>query len=491
MAVPFAAADANAMRITKRLVFTCPLILLCCSCLQTPQTPATPVTAVTPSTPVAPAKTDKPKNVILMIGDGMGFAQVKAYRYYADDPSTPLIEPLPFDRYLVGAVVTDSILMNCGEGGAAPCVRDPYAITDSASAATTYATGQDTLIGRLGLSPTGEVQQNIIEMARRNGKSAGLVATSQITHATPAAFAAHVLDRYQYSDIADQLFDNQWDNAPLCAVLLGGGTADLQRKDRDLVAEFTQAGYTVVSNRDELLHTDASHLLGLFAPWGLPRAWDRGANVPSLADMTRAALKALEQNPQGFFLMVEGSEIDWAAHEDDIAGVVSEMEDFSAAIEVALEFAAKQGDTLVVITADHETGGMSLGRDDIYHWDPRPLRGMKKTPAAMTEEYLAGSEPLSQVVARSVPFTLTVEEQTRLDNYPHEVPSDPAYGVDGIGAYMGINEMMSKRTVTGWSTLGHTGVDVPLYAVGPGSENFRGLLQNEELGQRLQAALLP
>ncbi len=479
------------MRIAKRLVFTCPLILLCCSCLQTPQTPAPPVTVVSPPTPVAPAKTGKPKNVILMIGDGMGFAQVKAYRNYADDPSTPLIEPLPFDPYLVGAVATDSIFMNCGEGGAAPCVRDPYGITDSASAGTTYATGQDTVIGRLSLSPTGEIQESISEMARREGTSVGMVVSSQITHATPAAFLAHVKDRGQYSDIADQLFDNQWDNKPLAAVLLGGGTADLKRKDRDLVAEFTGAGYTYVSNRDELLQADASQLLGLFAPWGLARAWDRDAHVPSLSDMTHAALKVLEQNPQGFFLMIEGSQIDWAAHADDIAGVISEMEDFSAATEVALEFAAQQGDTLVVITADHETGGMSLGRDDIYHWDPRPLRGMKKTPAAMTEEYLASSEPLSQVVARSISFTLTAEEQTRLDSYPREVPSDPAYGVDGIAAYMGINEMLSKRTVTGWSTLGHTSVDVPLYAVGPGSENFRGLLQNEELGQRLQAALLP
>jgi alkaline phosphatase len=347
------------------------------------------------------------------------------------------------------------------------------------------------VIGRLGLSPAGEIQESISEKARRQGKSIGMVVTSQITHATPAAFAVHVKDRLQNSNIADQLFDNQWDKAPLASVLLGGGTTDLQRTDRDLVAEFTQAGYTFVSNRDELLQADASRLLGLFAPWGLARAWDRDEDVPSLADMTRAALKALEQNQQGFFLMVEGSQIDWAAHADDVAGVVSEMEDFSVAIEVALEFAARQGDTLVVITADHETGGMSLGRDDIYHWDPRPLRGMKKTPAAMTAEYLAGSEPLSQVVARSIPFTLTAEEQTRLDNYPREVPADPAYGMDGIGAYMGINEIMSRRTVTGWSSLGHTGVDVPLYAVGPGSENFRGLLQNEELGQRLQAVFLP
>jgi alkaline phosphatase len=488
MAGPFTTADANAMRITHQLVFTCLLFLLCCSCADTAETTGT---AGAVAIPVAAATSVKPKNLILMIGDGMGFAQVKAYRYYADNPSTPLIEPLPFDQYLVGAVVTDSIFNDCGADGKSRCVRNPYGITDSASSANTYATGQDTVIGRLGLSEAGEVQASISEIARRQGRSVGMVVTSQITHATPAAFVSHVKDRGQYSDIADQLFDNQWDKTPLASVLLGGGTADLKRKDRDLVAEFTQAGYTHVSNRDELLQADASKLLGLFAPWGLARAWDRNSSVPSLSDMTHAALKALKKNPQGFFLMVEGSQIDWAAHADDVAGVISEMEDFSAAVEVALEFAAQQGDTLVVITADHETGGMSLGRDDIYHWDPRPLRGMKRTPAAMTEEYLAGDKPLSNVVARSVPFTLTAEEKTRLDSYPREAPVHPAYGMDGLAAYMGINEMMSKRTVTGWSTHEHTGVDVPLYAVGPGSERFRAVMQNEEVGRQLQAALLP
>jgi alkaline phosphatase len=127
------------------------------------------------------------------------------------------------------------------------------------------------------------------------------------------------------------LFDNQWNDEPLAQVLLGGGTADLQRKDRDLVAEFTQAGYIYVNNRDELLQTDTSRLLGLFARWGLPRAWDRDSSVPSLADMTRAALKALAQDPDGFFLMVEGSQIDWAAHAGGPGS--SAGEDFAAAIE--------------------------------------------------------------------------------------------------------------------------------------------------------------
>lgn len=449
------------------------LIPLCISCVVT-------------ATPAA-----RPRSVILLIGDGMGFAQIKAYRYYADDPSTPSIDPLPFDRYLAGTVATESIAFDCTEDDPATCVQEPYGITDSAAAASAFATGQDTQLDHLGLSPSGENQPDIAEMARRQGKSVGLAVTSQITHATPAAFVTHVESRYESAAIADQLFDNQWNHQPLSAVLLGGGTADMQRVDRNLAAEFGQAGYALVSNRDELMQTDSQHILGLFAPWGLARAWDRDVSVPSLADMTRAALKALARNPDGFFLMVEGSQIDWAAHANDVAGVISEMADFTAAAQVALEFATEQGDTLVVITADHETGGMSLGRDDIYRWNPRPLRGLRRTPAAMTEEFLTGSEPLSRVVSRSISFTLTTQEQASLDAFEREVPADPAYGVDEVQAYRGINQLLSQRTLTGWSTTGHTGVDVPLYAVGPGSENFHGVMQNEEVGQLLQAVFLP
>lgn len=466
------------MKITRYRTLALVLIPLCCSCAASPSAPS-------PTTPA------KPQNLILMIGDGMGFAQVKAYRYYADDPSTPLIEPLPFDRYLVGAVATDSITLDCAKEDPTLCVRDPYGVTDSASSASAYATGQDTVVGRLGLSPSGEIQPNIIEMARQHDKAVGLVVTSQLTHATPAAFASHVESRKQVNDIANQLFDNQWDGAPLANVLLGGGAADMKRADRDVAAQFEQAGYTLVSNRDELLQTDRTRILGLFAPYGLARGWDRDPSVPSLADMTRAALKALDQDTNGFFLMVEGSQVDWAAHSDDIAGVVSEMEDFNAAIKVVLEFAAQSGDTLVVITADHETGGLSLARDNLYRWDPRPLRGMKRTPAAITEEFLAGNESLSQLVSRSVPFILTAEEQVDLDQYPRDGPVDPVYGVDGIAAYIAINRLLDHRTLTGWSSLGHTGVDVPLYATGPGSENFSGVMQNEDLGKQLQAIFLP
>lgn len=421
-----------------------------------------------------------PRNVVFLLGDGMGFAHVKAYRMYADDPATELVDPLPIDALQVGSVSTDSIKMNC-DFTRTNCIRDPHGFTDSASSATAYATGHDTLVGRLSMSPSGENMTTILEDARKHGKSTGLVATSQLTHASPAAFGSHVADRDQVYDIANQYFDNNWNGQPMIDVLFGGGLKYMRREDRDLVSEFQQAGYEVALERSELLEMKGDRLLGLFAPSGMPRAWDRSSETPTLAEMAGVALNSLDQNPQGFFLMVEGSQMDWAAHDNSIVGVVSEMEDFIAAVEVVLDFARDNRDTLVIITADHETGGMSLGRDAIYHWNPHPLKGVKATPIAMTARYLAGSELLSAIVTSKVPFTLTNNEIATLDAVPR----------DEERVLTAIADLFNNRTLTGWSSSGHTGVDVPLYAFGPGSENFHGVMQNEVLGQVLWEVFLP
>jgi alkaline phosphatase len=411
---------------------------------------------------------DVPRNVIFLLGDGM-------------DESTTIIEPLPFDRYLVGAVATDAISMTCNVGAADDCVRDPYGMTDSASAATAYATGRDTIVGALSVTPDGERLPTILQIAKQRGKSTGLIATSEITHASPAAFAAHVIDRDQYAAIADQFFDNQWNGQPMVDVLLGGGLAYFRREDRDLVAEFAAAGYATVFNSGQLVTAKDPKLLGLFAAEWLAPAWDRDQATPSLTDMTRAALDILREDPDGFFLLVEGSQIDWAAHDNDVVGVISEMEDFNAAVATALEFVARSGDTLLVITADHETSGMSLGRDDIYRWDPRPLRGMQATPAALTAGFLAADESLSDFLTSRLPFAPTEHERSMLDATPR--------GQEQV--FASICALFDRRTLTAWGSPGHTTVDVPLYAIGPGSDRFRGTLQNEELGKRLHEIFLP
>lgn len=419
-----------------------------------------------------------PRNVIFMLGDGMSYAQVKAYRMYADDPATELVEPLPMEAYQVGSVSTDSIRLVC-EGD--DCVRDPHGFTDSASSATAYATGHDTIVGHLSVTGSGEPMPTILEDARKHGKSTGIVATSQITHASPAAFGSHVVSREETSKIADQYFESQWHEAPMLDVLLGGGSKDMCRGDRDLVPEFRKAGYDIALNREQLLASNGDRLLGLFAEDGLPRAWDRDETIPSLAEMTESALKVLNRNEDGFFLMVEGSQIDWGAHANSIVDVVSEMEDFIGAVRLVLEFAREQGDTLLVITADHETGGMSLGRDEIYRWDARPLHGVKHSTQWMMQEYLDGETALSTIVAENVPFELSEAEIMALDAAAREENS----------AKGALAELFNQRTLTGWATGGHTGLDVPIYVFGPGSENFTGVMQNEAVGQVLREIFLP
>jgi len=279
---------------------------------------------------LTPQDTNAPRNVIFMLGDGMGYAHIKAYRMFADDLSTDIVEPLPVDALLVGAVSTDSIIMEC-DVLKLNCKRNPYAFTESASSATAYATGHDTIIGRLGVDTEGAAMETVLEAARKQGKSTGLVVTSQVNHATPAAFAAHVMSRSSYNDITDQFFDNQWQGKPMVSVILGGGMQYFQRDDRDLVSEFKQAGYQFATDREAMLGMQSERLLGLFAPVGLPQAWERDETIPLLSDMTQTALRSLAQDEQGFFLMVEGSQIDWASHDNDIVDVISEMEDFMGA----------------------------------------------------------------------------------------------------------------------------------------------------------------
>ena len=421
-----------------------------------------------------------PRNVIFLLGDGMGFAQVKAYRMYADDPATELVEPLPMEAYLVGAVSTDSIRLECNSDGT-DCVRDPHGFTDSASSATAYATGHDTVVGRISKTTEGEPLATILEGAKAAGKSTGMVATSQITHASPAAFGSHVDSRANQASIADQYLDTKWQDAPMVDVLLGGGAVYMRRGDRDLVPEFRAAGYDIALNRAQLLAADSDRLLGLFSQEGMPRAWNRGPDVPSLAEMTGAALKVLARNPEGFFLMVEGSQIDWGAHRNSVVDVISEMEDFNAAVRLALDFATQQGDTLVIVTADHETGGMALGVEGKSRWDPRPMRGVKRTPEWMADRFMQGEETLSAFIAPQLPFELTAAEVSALDRAERER--------DRIRD--AIAELFNKRTFTGWSTGGHTGVDVPLYVYGPGRERFGGVMQNEDVGRVLRALFLP
>ncbi|NOZ56672.1 MAG: alkaline phosphatase [Calditrichaeota bacterium] len=290
---------------------------------------------------------EKPRNLILMIGDGMGVAAIMQAKVAKGNVS--------FERFHRGGIMTTHPL------------NDDTWVTDSAASATAMATGHKTVRGLLNLLPAQgggyDTLRIFTELAKKRGKSVGIVVTCAITNATPAAFYAHS-KRYDEQNIARQFVSRQ-----LVDVAFGGGRSLFLPKgvegsgrsdSLDLLGALESKGYTVISEPGKLASLDplkTKKVVGLFALGALPQAPER---KPNLSEMLEKALAILNENPQGFFLMVEGSQIDWAAHDHDAEWEEAETIEFEEAVGKALDFARKEGHTLVLATADHETGGMAL-----------------------------------------------------------------------------------------------------------------------------------
>jgi alkaline phosphatase len=420
----------------------------------------------------APADaTAAPRNVVLMIPDGCGPAQVTLARRFSG-------RPLVLDSLLVGAVQTYS--------------ADSH-VTDSAASATAYATGVKTRNRMLGVDPDERPLGTLIEAAAARGMATGLVTTSDLTDATPAAFAVHIAQRALQDSIAVELLERHVD------VLMGGDrsrwfpeTAGGRRHDgRDLLAEHRARGGTVATTPAELAAARHLPLLGLFGI-GLDQLAleiDRDTlREPSLAQMTAKALELLGPAPRGFFVMIEGGHIDDTGHDDDPAANVREVLAYDRAVAQALAFARRDGHTLVVSVADHETGGLGLGRrvgrSSPYVVSPESLLTACASVWKMSGDITAGADPVA-VAERGTGFaTLDDDERAALRTAAAAPDS-----VRRFGLLRALSETESRRASVGWSTGGHTGVDVGLYAWGPGRERFVGLHENTEVS-RLIAELL-
>ncbi len=281
------------------------------------------------------------KNVIFIIGDGTGLAQL----YSGQLNLVGKNGRLHIQRMPVSGIVNTHAANRL--------------ITDSAAGATAYSCGAKTNNGMIGYLPNGEHCKTALELAQDQGKSTGLVATSTITHATPASYAAHIDSRAKQAEIAAQYLNSGVD------VFLGGGKeyfipqseeGSRREDDRNLIKEFTANGYAFVDKANTLESEKSDHLLGLFSHAGMPSK----NRTPTLAEMSTKAIDVLSKNENGFFLMIEGSQIDWAGHDNNSEYAMREVADFDAMIEAVVKFAMENGETLVVVTADHETGGMTL-----------------------------------------------------------------------------------------------------------------------------------
>ncbi|QGQ48350.1 alkaline phosphatase [Metabacillus sediminilitoris] len=418
------------------------------------------------------------KNVIFLIGDGMGPSPIAAHRYMNDDPSTKEMELTEFDKYLVGMQTTypDDPAQN---------------ITDSASAATAMASGIKTYNNAIGMDADKNPYETVLERAKEYGKATGLVATSEVTHATPASYGAHDESRKNMDAIANDYFDELINGNHKVDVILGGGSNHFTpegRKidDRDLVSEFKNAGYSYVTNKEELMNDDNGQVLGLFATGGLPKMIDRAESIPSLEEMTTTAIDRLNKNEDGFFLMIEGSQIDWAEHDNDVVGTMSEMEDFESAFKAAIDFAKKDGQTLVVTTADHATGGLSLGsntkaaKSGEYNFHVGPIKAFKETPDYIAAELFAAGENAN--------VEEIMQNHIESDFYGKITDSEIQAIKDAVASKTrnitsidnAIEAIINDHSVTGWTTGGHTGEDVPVFAFGPQKARFAGLIDNTD-----------
>ena len=326
-------------------------------------------------------KAKTPKNVIMMIGDGMGTTAVFA-----------------------GLTANGGHLFldNFKQIGFSKTQSSNNYITDSAAGGTALSTGQKTYNGAIGVNTDTVAIKTILEMAEEKGLATGLVSTSAITHATPASYIAHQGSRGSYEDIAADFLKTDID------VFIGGGYKHFAvRKDgRDLTKDLQANGYQVLRDMDDIAKVKSGKLAGLTADEHNEVYPKRKMSLPL---STQTALNILDQNKKGFFIMIEGSQIDWGGHANNTIYVVNEMLDFDQTIGKALEFAANDGETLIIVTADHETGGMALTGGDMK-------TGMVK------------------------------------------------------GAF---------------PTGDHTSVMVPVFAYGPGAENFTGIMENTDIAKKI------
>lgn len=288
---------------------------------------------------LASANTEAPKNIIFFIGDGMGLSQISAARIIKGS--------LNLDDFPVTGMQTT--------------YSSNELVTDSAAASTALSTGYKTSNGVIAQTPQGKPLKTLFEYAKEKHRATGLVVTCSVTHATPAVFVAHTDSRKNQLAIARQISEGDID------VILGGGLGyflphshpdSYRYGKRDLLSELKQKMPVVVNAQEFNAIGEVKRLAGLFTRKHLPKASQN--RQPSLTQMTRKALQVLSSNSEGFVLMVEGSQIDWGGHQNNQRYMLSELLDFDKAVGAALEFTKQNPDTLVLVTADHETGGYAI-----------------------------------------------------------------------------------------------------------------------------------
>ncbi|MFA5650921.1 MAG: alkaline phosphatase [Proteiniphilum sp.] len=426
------------------------------------------------------------KNVIMMIPDGTSvsvYSAARWYKYYNGQGDTLHVDP-----YLTGTVTTFS--------SNAP-------IGDSAPTGSTYATGVLQQAGNVAIHPepspndlypvdasrTYQPAATILEASKiKKQKAVGLVVTCEFPHATPADFSAHHYNRGNYKALAPQIAYQNLN------VLFGGGTGIVTD---DIKQHFTRNGTTLIENdREALLNYNGNEKVwALFGSRALPYNIDRNPEkVPSIAEMTEKAIELLSKNENGFFLMVEGSQVDWAAHANDAGTMIDEFLAFDEAVGKAMEFAKNDGNTAVIVVSDHGNSGISIGTRDCPGYSRLSIEEL----FGAVSGYKLSANGMEAILAKTKPEEIKAEfkKYTGIDITDEELQTLLASKNYKEADYMEISNsnnlahnivnILNSRTCFGFTTGGHTGEEVLLASYHPGGDVLKGNVKNTGVNEYLQ-----
>jgi alkaline phosphatase len=425
-------------------------------------------------------------NVIVLIPDGCGVAHMTIARWCKG-------APLAQDSMDVSLVKTYSAnSMITGSAAAATAFAAGYKTWEASEKARCLSMRPDSLLIPAGQALPEDQQwrpaATVLEGARLSGKAVGLVATCRASHATPAAYASHWHSRYDDNIIMEQivyhdldvLFAGGYGYLVDMASQIPGSTAQGKRRDGENLYEVLhEKGYTIITTRDELncLSLTIHQVWGMFAPDHMVHDIDRerfAPQEPSLAEMTKKAIDILSKDPYGFFLMVEGSQVDWSSHDNDPVGTITDYLAFDRAVQVALDFARSQPEqhTLILVLPDHDNGGMSLGHRDTYSYMFHPNEMTRiVSNAQLTAEGVA--HVIEEKIDRSKPSLSALQdiiaEHYGIDSLnSDEMKLILAELADTHYSYLPpvLGPILSARAGIGWTTFDHTGNDVPMFSYG-------------------------
>lgn len=505
------------MKVSKNAKKTCCKVLMACTALAFAVGTQDAISAPGP----------QPKYVFFFLGDGMASSQIQATEAYLTTinggsamKATDLLKPenrLNMSKMPVQGMQT---------------TFDSFALmTDSASSATAFACGLKTVSGTIGMDETKTISyKSIAQLAHEAGKKVGVISSVSLDHATPAAYYASVASRSNMNGIAAQMADTGYE-------FFGGG--GLGASNYDTIAEaqafFGPKGYTILNDRTAILDlkNTAQDKVICINPWlqdasAMPYAIDRPETNLSLAEMTDVAISTLSDDPaKGFFLMVEGGKIDWACHANDGKAAIGDMIDFDSAVGEALEFYAQHpNETLIIVTGDHETGGMTIGHattgySAYYNELTKQTHSFQYFDAMMwaphetaNQDTVCGNVSASDNLANDQTVLDWMKNDFGLDyatlNDFQKQKLEDAYdksmcetndnsSAENTFLYSGYNpitvtmtHILNEKASVGWTSYSHTGVPVPVFAKGRVAQNFAGFYDNTDIAKRLaQVMALP